>query len=136
MLQGLKLAALWLLLVLPLQAQEGAETAIEGVIRDQLNALQADDFETAFTFASPAIRQLFGSPENFGAMVRNGYPMVHRPADVRFFDLTEDGTVLRQKVFIRDRAGQAHLLEYEMIATEAGWRINGVRFLELPEVGV
>ena len=45
---------------------------IEANIAAQIKAFEADDFVTAFTFASPNIQNLFRTPENFGAMVRNG----------------------------------------------------------------
>jgi hypothetical protein len=61
-------------------ADEPRNPAIETTIQNQLNAFIADDFATAFTFASPNIKGIFGTPENFGAMVTQGYPMVHRPA--------------------------------------------------------
>ena len=52
---------------------------IRGVIQSQLDAFLADDVNTAFTFAAPNIKRMFGSAENFGRMVQNGYPMVWRP---------------------------------------------------------
>jgi len=109
---------------------------IQGVIARQIEAFQADDFDTAFNFASPMIKGIFGTPERFGAMVRGGYPMVWRPGDVRFLGLDGADGVQRQTVRITDRAGQEHFLEYEMIPTGEGWQINGVRFLEAPDVGV
>ncbi|NNU80916.1 DUF4864 domain-containing protein [Halovulum dunhuangense] len=118
-------------LALGLGAQAGAqsaETEIQGVISGQIEAFQADDFVTAFDFASPSIQGLFGTPENFGRMVMNGYPMVWRPADVRFAQLSERAGRLYQTVLVTDQSGQLHLLEYEMVRTEEGWEINGVQF--------
>ncbi|WP_171101111.1 DUF4864 domain-containing protein [Ruegeria sp. HKCCD7255] len=102
---------------------------IEANIAAQIQAFKADDFATAFTFASPNIQRLFQTPENFGAMVRNGYPMVWRPADVRFLELREISGTLWQKVMITDGSGQVHLLDYQMIQRENGWKINGVQLL-------
>lgn len=114
---------------------KAAEGPIQDVIDRQLRAFQADDFDTAFTFASPMIQGMFRTPEVFGQMVQRGYPMVHRPGEVTFLDLREDAGRLRQTVRILDGAGQVHLLEYEMIPSEDGWRINGVRFIPQPDVG-
>ena len=75
------------------------------------------------------IRWLFGDPENFGIMVRRGYPMVWRPADVRFLELREIGGALWQKVMITDGDGAVHILDYQMIQQENGWKINGVQLL-------
>ncbi|WP_050604142.1 DUF4864 domain-containing protein [Ruegeria sp. 6PALISEP08] len=102
---------------------------IEANIAAQIQAFKADDFATAFTFASPNIQRLFQNPDNFGAMVRNGYPMVWRPADVRFLELREIAGALWQKVMITDGNGSIHILDYQMIPLESGWKINGVQLL-------
>ncbi|WP_282169750.1 DUF4864 domain-containing protein [Ruegeria atlantica] len=102
---------------------------IEANIAAQIQAFKADDFVRAFTFASPNIQNFFGTPENFGAMVRNGYPMVWRPADVRFLELREVAGALWQKVMITDSNGQVHVLDYQMVQQENGWKINGVQLL-------
>ncbi|WP_170772393.1 DUF4864 domain-containing protein [Ruegeria lacuscaerulensis] len=104
-------------------------TEIEANIAAQIQAFKADDFATAFTFASPNIQSIFRTPENFGNMVRNGYPMVWRPADIRFLELREIAGALWQKVLIVDGAGQTHILDYQMIQLENGWKINGVQLL-------
>ncbi len=111
-------------LVAPARADE---TAIQNVISSQIEAFKADDFATAFTFASPTIQRVFGNAENFGVMVRQGYPMVWRPAEVQFLAVDMIDGQLWQNVLIRDQAGQVHLLEYQMIPGENGWRINAVR---------
>lgn len=104
--------------------------AVRDTIRSQIDAFLADDIDTAFTFASPKIQGIFGTPENFGAMVRGGYPMVWRPADVRFLDLRDEGGFLWQNILVTDGNGQRHVLEYQMIRLESGWKINGVRYLK------
>ncbi|MEL7261485.1 MAG: DUF4864 domain-containing protein [Pseudomonadota bacterium] len=110
------------------------DSEIEGVISGQIEAFKADDFEQAFTFAAPSIRQIFRTPENFGVMVRRGYPMVWRPAEVTFLDLRDEAGVPVQTVQIRDAAGTIHLLAYSMTQTGAGWKISGVQILEAPGV--
>ena len=109
---------------------------IRGTISAQIEAFRADDFARAFTFASPNIRTLFGTPENFGGMVRSGYPMVWRPTEVEYLDLRERGGQLWQKVMITDAAGQVHILDYQMIETKNGWKINGVQLLKSAEANV
>jgi hypothetical protein len=128
-----------LLIVLAITAHPSAQTPEDGVrdvISRQIGAFEADDFARAFDFASPMIRGIFGTPERFGAMVRNGYPMVWRPADVRFLGLEERGGALHQRVLITDRAGRAHVLEYEMLQVGGRWAINGVVILGPPQPGV
>ncbi len=112
------------------------EAGIEGTIQSQIDAFLVDDFARAFTFASPNIQGLFGSADRFGTMVRNGYPMVWRPEDVQFLELRDLDGRLWQKVMVRDQRGKLHILDYQMIETDAGWRINGVQLLPAPDLGV
>lgn len=120
-------------LALPALAQEGP---IRETIQSQIDALMADDFARAFTFASPNIKGIFGTPENFGAMVKQGYPMVYRPAQVEMGDLREIAGNLWQRVRVVDQAGVAWYLDYMMIETAEGWQINAVQLLPAPDVGV
>ena len=109
--------------------------AIRGVISDQIAAFEQDDFAAAFEYASPGIRQMFGTSRPFGQMVREGYPMVWRPGEVRFSDLDlRDGRTV-QRVLVTDGAGALTVLEYDMVEGEQGWRIDGVRVLREGEVG-
>lgn len=111
------------------------EEPIQQTINSQLEALQADDFEAAFGYASPMIQGLFGTPENFGMMVQSGYPMVYRPADVQMLDLRDIAGRLYQRVLVRDAEGRGFMLDYQMIETSEGWKINGVEMLAQPDVG-
>ena len=114
------------------QAQ-GAD--IKSTIDRQIEAFRADDFETAFGFASPNLQRLFGSPENFRSMVTRGYPMVWRPAEVRYLELADVNGSLWQKVLIKDRKGVVHVLGYRMLETDMGWKISGVRLFPSPGIG-
>lgn len=120
-----------LYLVAPSKAQTGD---VQNVIAAQIQAFQIDDFTTAFTYASPMIRGMFGTPERFGAMVQRAFPMVWRPADVKYLQQSERGGLTYQRLLVRDADGAYHSLEYEMLATPEGWRINGVQFLANPAV--
>lgn len=110
------------------------EAGIEATITAQIDAFLKDDFAEAFTYASPNIQGMFGTSDRFGQMVRNGYPMVWRPGDVQYLELREIGGALWQKVMIRDQQGATHVLDYQMIETSEGWKINGVQLLRAPGV--
>lgn len=112
------------------------EAEIEGTISSQLEAFKADDFEQAFTYATPNLRRLFQSPQNFERMVTSGYPMVWRPADVEYLELGQRGGLVFQKVQITDHEGAVHLLMYQMEQTSEGWRIGGVQILQAPPATV
>lgn len=107
---------------------------IQGTIDSQFEAFKADDFETAFTFATPSLQRMFQSPQNFQRMVTQGYPMVWRPADVRYLNLRQENGAMVQTVEITDDKGGRHLLDYRMEQTDAGWRIGGVQILDAPGV--
>lgn len=110
------------------------QTEIEGTINQQFEAFKADDFATAFEFASPNLQLMFQTPENFERMVTSGYPMVWRPAEVRYLDLREIAGAMWQKVQITDQKGFTHLLDYQMVETDEGWKIAGVQLLDAPAV--
>ncbi|MGJ8628089.1 MAG: DUF4864 domain-containing protein [Sulfitobacter sp.] len=108
------------------------QTEIENTINSQFEAFKADDFAGAFGYATPSLQMLFQSPQNFQRMVTSGYPMVRRPAEVRYLELRERGGALWQKVQITDGKGFVHLLDYKMEQTDMGWRIGAVMILEAP----
>lgn len=129
--------AIFAALAFPVAAAEvlPPEPAIEQTIQGQIDAFLVDDFARAFTYASPTIRSIFGDADRFGAMVRNGFPMVWRPDEFRFLELRDIDGQLWQKVIIRDEFGAVHVLDYQMLQTDDGWRINGVQILRTPDVG-
>ena len=125
--------ALTFALTLPAAAQE---SGIEAVISDQLEAFNARDVGRAWTHASPMIQGMFGTPENFGRMVQQGYPMVWSNSEARFLEREEIAGELYQKVIIRGPDGGYWVLAYEMVEVDGTWRIDGVMVLPAPDVGV
>lgn len=123
---------IWLALALPSGAQQAQ---VRSVITAQINAFLVDDFETAFGFAAPKIKQIFMSPEQFGNMVTRAYPMVHRPSDFQFKGLMTDAQGVTQNVLIRDVQGTYYLAKYMLIETDNGWKISGVKILRAAGVG-
>ena len=108
------------------------KTAIHDVITAQMHAFLAGDVDMAFTYASPDIKRLFGTPQQFGTMVQQGYPMVWHPATWKYLDLESRGGDLWQKVLVRDAEGAFHILEYQMIRLDGVWKINAVRVRKAP----
>lgn len=116
-------------------AQQTHDPAVEATIQHQFDAFIAGDVTTAFSYAAPNIQGIFGTPENFGLMVQQGYPMVWHPSSVKYLNLRQGPGGTFQKVAITDQAGALHVLEYQMIQGEGGWVIGGVQILQEPEVG-
>lgn len=123
---------LLLLLALPAfaQAQTGdaEKSAIVGVIQKQLDAFQGDRAVEAFGYASANIQHMFGTADNFLAMVKQGYPPVYRPRSVDFRELvTTEGRIV-QKVLFVGPDGVPVIAEYFMERQPDGtWRIDGCR---------
>ena len=71
-------------------------TTIRQVIGDQLEALKAEDGHKAMSFASPGIREQFGTPENFLAMVHHAYEALISARYTEFLDgAVVDGIVVQ-----------------------------------------
>ncbi len=109
---------------------EGQPDAFRAVIEAQLDAFRKDDGGTAFSFASPTIKDLFGTPENFMRMVVRGYPQVYRPSRVTFGAVITYRGEPTQMVHLVGPAGETVTAYYQMQQQADGsWKINGV-FLE------
>jgi uncharacterized UPF0160 family protein len=105
---------------------------IQETISQQIGSFQTDDFEKAFTYASPSIKNMFGNYQNFGMMVRRGFPMVWRTKSVLFLDLLTVNDILVQRVMVTDLNDEIHTLNYMMLETSNGWKIRGVTIDSLP----
>ncbi len=116
-------------------ADEAPNPTIQAVIGDQIEAMKADDFAKAFTFASPTIKGMFGTSEHFGDMVKTGYPMVWHPSSVRYLALRDVAGGLWQRVMVTDSTGHAFMLDYQMVQIEGVWKINAVQILPAQGVG-
>ena len=125
----------WLMLVWfflaagPAQAVSLSERdakAVRAVVEAQLQALAANDAVRAFSFASAAIRSQFGDAATFITMVRQGYPVLIRPAATAFFQPeVMDGAVI-QVVQLRDATGRIWLATYQLQRqADQRWRISG-----------
>ena len=121
---------------LPANAQDAQPPSppIRATIQSQIDAMAAGDFAAAFTFAAPSIKGMFGTADRFEMMVRQGYPMVVAPRDVRMLELRTVAGNLWQRVLMVDGAGTTHLLDYMMVETPEGWQIGAVQLL--PSQGV
>jgi hypothetical protein len=98
--------------------------AVKALVSAQLGAFASDDAARAFSYATPAIRSMFGTPERFLAMVRTSYPVVYRPAAVTFLvPLRVEGRLF-QGVHLTDADGALWLATYRLERQPDGaWRI-------------
>ena len=103
---------------------------IQSTISDQLRAFASDNFIEAFTHASPGIKDIFGTVENFSNMVKKGYPMVWRYNNFEFLSLEETPQGYSQIVRITDQNDKLFLLKYFMKNVAGIWKISGVSIIE------
>lgn len=107
--------------------------AVREVIEAQLDAFKQDDAPRAFSYAAAGIRETFGTPESFLAMVRAQYAVVYRPRSVSFDAPMMIGDDLVQPVRMTDADGRTWIALYPMEKQPDGtWRINGCRLARLP----
>ena len=128
---------LWLFCILVLHssfltsetvASELAKDQAKAVIEAQIEAMAKDDWPKAYSFASPAIRKRFGSPQRFKEMVLKGYKIVYRPRSISFQGVENFGVASGFVFHLIGTDGQAARVVYLMIKDEdEGWRIAGVQ---------
>jgi len=96
------------------------------IVLQQLEAFRRDDFDTAFTFASRMIHDLFDRAR-FEAMVRGGYPEIARSVRATI-DGSKRGDAGELYLFVRVHGENGHAVEavYEMVSEGGRWRINSV----------
>ena len=113
------------------------QSAFQQIISDQIAAFNADDGVRAYSHAAPIIKQLFPSPENFMAMVKQGYQPVYRQKSFNFGPVTDDMGRPSQEVTIVDLNGQVWTAIYSFERQANGsWKISGCRLVRAPGADV
>jgi hypothetical protein len=134
--RGLAFLGLLLSLAGAAEAQSVSDAdraAIRQVIEAQVDAFRRDDGDAAFKYASPAIQGMFGAPEIFMDMVRQGYQPVYRPRAFDFREIVDLHGQPAQKVHVIGPDGRPVTAIYPMRQLPDGsWRIDGC-FLQAPE---
>ncbi|SES47338.1 DUF4864 domain-containing protein [Rhizobium sp. NFR03] len=119
-----------LLLSSPTRAAEPVDTA-RSIIGQQIEAFLNDDAAAAYSFASPQIKGLFPSEEQFFEMVKRGYRPVYRPGNFAFGRSKMDGTTVVQEVLISGPNGKDWTALYSLtLQPDGSYKINGVHMLQ------
>lgn len=118
------------LLAEELTAADGRE--FQRIISSQIEAFRADNGFAAYSYAAPAIKKIFPSPEIFMDMVRKGYQPVYRPNSFAFGDINEEVSGRpTQRVMIVDANGKAWVALYAFERQADGsWKIVGCSLVE------
>jgi DNA-binding transcriptional LysR family regulator len=101
-------------------------TAIKAMIGEQLAALKAGDGTTAFSFASPGIRQQFGNAGTFLEMVRASYGALIAARYTEFLEgaVIEGRVIQPLRLIGPDNSVLVALYTMER-QPEGGWKIAG-----------
>jgi len=79
--------------------------AAQGVIRSQVEALGHDDAAAAYSFAAPAIKDMFPQAGIFLSMVQRSYAPVYRHRSFEFGEARAADGQIAQRVHIIDADG-------------------------------
>lgn len=130
----MRVAALLLLLAVvlsPLGALADDVAAAQGIIRAQEQAFVRDDATAAYSYAAPAIKEIFPAPDIFMSMVQNGYAPVYRHKSFEFGDSKTEGNWIAQRVHIVDANGEAWEALYTLEQQADGsYKITGCSLLK------
>jgi hypothetical protein len=91
---------------LPASAADDVASA-QNVIRSQEQAFGRDDAAAAYSYAAPAIREMFPQADIFMLMVQQSYAPVYRHKSFEFGEAHADGGQIAQRVGIIDANGEA-----------------------------
>ena len=111
----------------PKLSPELQQTA-ESIIGGQISAFRAGDHETAYGFAAPSIKQIFGSTDRFIGMVKKGYGPIYGARNWSFGRGEARGDALIQEVLLIGPQGKDWVALYTLRKQSDGsWRIAGVQ---------
>jgi hypothetical protein len=105
----MRTAILLLTLLLGLSSPALADdvASAQGVISSQAEAFSRDDAAAAYSYAAPAIREMFPQADIFMFMVQNSYAPVYRHKSFEFGEARVAGDQVAQRVHIVDANGEA-----------------------------
>jgi hypothetical protein len=130
---GMRIAALLFLALLSFAAPACADDVAnaQAVVRAQEQAFGRSDAAAAYSYAAPAIKQLFPRPDIFMAMVQNSYAPIWRHKSFEFGEARIEGKWVAQRVHIVDSDGEAWEAMYTLEQdADGGWEITGCSLLK------
>lgn len=110
-------------------AQSGPESDSQNVVTNQLEAFIAGDYARAYSYASPDIKRIFPTLDQFMSMVQTGYVPVLRPGNYAFgrVQRLDDGRLVWE-VLIRGQNGNDYTAAYYMEKQPDGsWKVDAVQ---------
>ena len=115
-----------------IECDASLQGGIESTVNAQTSAFSSDDFELAYSFASPSFRSNV-TLEGFVGIIAGSYGPLIESSELIFSDCLVDlgsGLALIDVRFLQ-AGNDVYGLRYLMIETMDGWRVQGASNLEL-----
>ena len=124
------IAVILLGLAAPVRAGDDVAAA-QSVIRSQAEAFGRDDAATAYSYAAPAIHDMYPQAGIFMEMVQRSFAPVYRHKSFEFGEARMEGGWIAQRVHIVDANGEAWEALYTLEAQPDGtFKITGCSLLK------
>jgi len=98
------------------------------VVNDQLAAVRAEDYSSAYRHAASGVQQKFTLPQ-FETMVRRTYAGMTHARRIEFGSVAVQGSSALVQVYFFDEHGTVRTFIYSLTSEGNGWRIGGVEEL-------
>lgn len=113
------------------ECEAGTQSAIETTVNSQTSAFAGNDFELAYSFASPSFRSNV-TLEGFVEIIAGSYGPLIESSRLSFSDCLVDldsGLAAIDVRFLQS-GNDVYALRYLMIETTDGWRVQGASNLQ------
>ena len=110
-------------------AEDSASDPVaQSIIDNQIKSFRTGDFEQAFSHASPNLKKMFGSVDNFIRMVRSGYGPIYGAQSWAFGRSRSISGTLYQEVQLVGPNGNNWTAVYSLQKQADGsWKITAVQ---------
>ena len=107
-------------------AEDLTAASSRAIVERQFDAFERDDGEAAYALAAPTIKEMFGDPDHFMAMVRDHYAPVYRHRSVEFGAFKESGDEASLDATLVDNDNVVWTALYSFRrASNGDWLISG-----------
>lgn len=119
------------------ELSESDSTAIQKIVRQQIDALANDDALSAFALASTDTRTRIGTPDDFLQLIKKEYDPVYRHRLALFSPPQMVNGKTYQLVRLTDLDSHVWIAVYLLDRDEVGdWKIEGCQLVETTTVAV
>jgi hypothetical protein len=111
----------------PAIAHQAGSMEAQAIIQRQLDAFKKNDADSAFSLASPGLKETYSNPHNFMDSVRSGETPFFKRRMVEYHDFVTSGDDAAQSVVLVDDDSSVWTVVYKLSRQPDGsWLIDGV----------